>query len=48
MMEESSSPRERSEHGIVSTAGNYHYSIFLEPLLKRLFLQSKKWREEAS
>lgn len=47
-MEDSSSPSERSEHGIVSSAGNHHYSIFLEPPLKRLFLQSKKWREEAS
>lgn len=40
-MEESSSPSERSEHGIVSTVGNYHYSIFLEPLLKRLFLKAR-------
>lgn len=40
-MEENSSPSERSEHVIVSTVGNYHYSIFLEPLLKRLFLKAR-------
>lgn len=40
-MEENSSPSERSEHGIVSTVGNYHYSIFLEPLLKHLFLKAR-------